>query len=1020
MLHDVLQHIAKPGPEYRGAPFWAWNAKLEPEELRRQIRLFKDMGLGGFFMHSRVGLNTPYLSEEWFDCIRACIDEAKRQHMNAWLYDEDRWPSGAAGGLVTRDPQFRQRYLSLTLATTLPEQTSPDTIATFAAHLDGVTASGIRRFRPGQDTLADGETLLIFEDKATTPSSWFNDQTYLDTMNPKAVAKFIETTHEAYKRHIAADFGKTVPGIFTDEPNYYHGGGQFIRPWTTALPAEFSRLNGYDLIDHLPELFFRPDGQTCSKTRLDYYNTATTLYVNAFSRLYGEWCERNHLLFTGHDLNEDDPIAQTATVGAAMRFYEFQQQPGIDLLTEHWGIFDTAKQCSSMAHQFGRRWRLSETYGCTGWDFPFMGHKALGDWQFATGINFRCQHLAWYSMAAEAKRDYPASISYQSPWYKYFGMVEDYFARLGAALDDGEEQRDLLVIHPIESTWFACVLDNPATQDENRAERASLYTLSNQILAANIDFDYGDEEVMSRHASLADDGRLAVNRAAYRAVLIPRLRTIRSSTLRLLAQFRQHGGAVLYLGQPPTCVDGRPSDDAQREFALFQPVRDDELADALSDVARIVSIADPQGRQIAPALHILRKADDHQTLFICNYGVEFGPQMSYPLVRDRLLAWPDAAIRVRANRDDQVFELNLMNGDITPVPATFEDHALAFRTSLERLGSRLFIITPQNIANAAARTAPQLTGATVTLPAQGWSVEPDDFNVLVLDHARYAVNGEPRGKDFILTLDDKLRKDDLGVRPRGGAMVQPWLSAHADAPDKTLDLQLDYTFRCAQLPQSECFFAVERPDLYTFEFNGQPVDAIDRGWWCDISLRRIALPTDAFRIGENVITLRCKYHQYLPGLEMTYLLGDFGVIDDVLTAPVTHLAIGDWCAQGLQNYAGNLVYTHTVELDVQDRQPAVLQLGEWRGVALAVSINGSAWQTLPWPPFELDASPFLRNGRNTIAIRVIGHRRNSHGPFYAKETWPVWTGPGEAKQYIDGPNRKLVPCGLLQPPVLRF
>ena len=143
MLNDVLQHIAKPGPEYRGAPFWAWNAKLEPEELRRQIRLFKDMGLGGFFMHSRVGLNTPYLSDEWFDCIRACIDEAERQHMNAWIYDEDRWPSGAAGGLVTRDPQFRQRYLALTLSDTVPEQLSPDTIATFAAHLDGVNASGI-------------------------------------------------------------------------------------------------------------------------------------------------------------------------------------------------------------------------------------------------------------------------------------------------------------------------------------------------------------------------------------------------------------------------------------------------------------------------------------------------------------------------------------------------------------------------------------------------------------------------------------------------------------------------------------------------------------------------------------------------------------------------------------------------------------------------------------------------------------------------------------------------------------
>ena len=33
--------------------------------------------------------------------------------MLAWLYDEDRWPSGFGGGYVTRDPAFRSRCLVL-------------------------------------------------------------------------------------------------------------------------------------------------------------------------------------------------------------------------------------------------------------------------------------------------------------------------------------------------------------------------------------------------------------------------------------------------------------------------------------------------------------------------------------------------------------------------------------------------------------------------------------------------------------------------------------------------------------------------------------------------------------------------------------------------------------------------------------------------------------------------------------------------------------------------------------------
>ncbi|NQT91763.1 MAG: hypothetical protein HQ559_03305, partial [Lentisphaerae bacterium] len=104
MKLKALDHFASPGAEFRGKPFWAWNGKMDPSELRRQVRVMQRMGLGGFFMHSRVGLATPYLSDEWFECVRACVDEAKGLGMEAWLYDEDRWPSGAAGGLVTQNP----------------------------------------------------------------------------------------------------------------------------------------------------------------------------------------------------------------------------------------------------------------------------------------------------------------------------------------------------------------------------------------------------------------------------------------------------------------------------------------------------------------------------------------------------------------------------------------------------------------------------------------------------------------------------------------------------------------------------------------------------------------------------------------------------------------------------------------------------------------------------------------------------------------------------------------------------
>ena len=105
--------FANPPSEFRGAPFWAWNSKLDADELHRQIKIMHEMGLGGFFMHARVGLNTPFLSEEWFELVKNCIADAEKLGMIAYLYDEDTWPSGFAGGKVTCNKKYRQKNLSL-------------------------------------------------------------------------------------------------------------------------------------------------------------------------------------------------------------------------------------------------------------------------------------------------------------------------------------------------------------------------------------------------------------------------------------------------------------------------------------------------------------------------------------------------------------------------------------------------------------------------------------------------------------------------------------------------------------------------------------------------------------------------------------------------------------------------------------------------------------------------------------------------------------------------------------------
>lgn len=149
-------------------------------------------------------------------------------------------------------------------------------------------------------------------------------------------------------------------------------------------------------------------------------------------------------------MNEWTLYSQTMAVGEVMRPMKYFTLPGMDMLCDRREL-STAKQVQSIARQMGREGVMSEIYGVTGWNFDFRNHKLAGDWQAALGVTVRVPHLSRVSMEGEAKRDYPASIGYQSPWYQEYSYIEDHFARLNTAMTRGKPKVAVGIIHPIES-----------------------------------------------------------------------------------------------------------------------------------------------------------------------------------------------------------------------------------------------------------------------------------------------------------------------------------------------------------------------------------------------------------------------------------------------------------------------------------------------------------------------------------------------------------------------------------------
>ncbi|MDD3886886.1 MAG: hypothetical protein PHI35_08435 [Victivallaceae bacterium] len=1014
MLTDKFSEIIKKRPaEFRGAPFWAWNDKLEPAELKRQVAVMHEMGFGQFFIHSRIGLGTEYLGREWFDAVRLSIAEAKKFGMKVWIYDEDRWPSGTAGGAVTRNLEFAGRSIDAQFLDHCDY--ASDAIAYFAVVRSGEELKCYRRLNSG-DRLEESEEFLRIFTVMQEPSPVFNGSPYVDVLNPDAIDEFIRLTHDRYAAEIGDSFGSTVVGFFTDEPTFLDH--LHKQCWTPRLPELFLQQFNYDLIERLPELLFETTESKNSIVRLHFYQLISRLFSENYAGKISAWCGAHNLKSTGHVLAEDDILSQTVTTGSVMRFYEKMDIPGIDVLSERWMLFDAAKQCASVARQTGCAMRLSEMYGCTGWDFPFEGYKAIGDWQAALGINFRCLHLAWYSMRGDAKRDYPASIFFQSPWYREFKTIEDYFARLSGAMSFGEEVRDILVLHPLESTWFfrpwtAYPKEKIFCEEghfvnsgcDKRRELERMREIRQILLEEHLDFDYGDEEIIARRGHVSGH-TLSIGQATYKVVVLPRMITIRSVTLALLAQFVKSGGQVFFLGAPPQYTDGIKSKQAQEAYADFSPFAISEVAKPV----RVISITEAGNGEIKPVLYNLHRTSEFETLFVCNTSVVMPRHQHHAdKIRKRMLRYPQVQISWHNSfAQGNLYEIDLFSDNICQLPfKRGNDGEVIFNTSFDRLQTRLFWFGNGQLdvsSNAtkfkiAAMSAP--CRATAGRLVQEWEVRLSEDNCLVLDQAAYSINGSEFSAEPEYVLD-------IAERFFPSSNLQPYRNT---MPAETSKLKLGFNFCISESFSGPVKLAAEKLAGERFFLNGVEFDFAASGFFHDPALRTVTLPTHALRSGTNTLEVHCLAAKGLPSPEAMFLLGNFGVdAEEHIVKTVKRLRIGDWTSQGLRNYAGNVTYCMDEDIPPSG---AMIEFDNWCGAALKISVNGQ-------PPVVIAAPPYRANlpaGRCEIAVTVLGNLRNAFGPFHVKD--PNLITPGMFRRH-DVPERLLVPCGLLSAPVIVF
>lgn len=998
--------FAAPTSEFRGAPFWSWNCQLDRARLFRQIEALKAMGMGGFHMHARVGLATEYLGEEFLGHVRACVEKARQEGMLAWLYDEDRWPSGFAGGLVTRDERHRAKHLLLTTKQE-PDRGqaphlagTPRLVARYAVRLDGDRLGSYRRLREGEAAGAGEREWRAFV-RTTWSSPWFNNMSYVDTLSRPAIERFLELTHERYRAAVGKDFGGLVPAIFTDEPAFEamrmlpsaESQDDVLLSWTDDFAETYRAQYEADPLDTLPELVWQLRERGSARTRWRYHDHNTERFASGFADTIGAWCERHGILFTGHMMEEHSLWSQTRMIGEAMRSYRGFTLPGIDLLCDN-QEFTTAKQAQSAARQFARPGVMSELYGVTGWDFDFAGHKRQGDWQAALGITVRVPHLSWVSMGGEAKRDYPAALDEHSPWYREYPLVETHFARVNTALTRGTPICRVGVIHPIESYWL-CWGPDDQTRLERDARETAFQELTRWLLYELVDFDFVAESLLPRLCPHPGGRQLTVGAMAYDVILVPGLRTIRATTLARLEAMVADGGTVLFLGEVPSLVDGEPSSAPARLASRCTqlPWSKHALLPAL-EPWRELRIGTRWG---APELvHQLRQDGEGRWLFLCSNSRTDHAGLALTLRgRWRIERW------------------DTLTGERRPM-ATWAsgDGDVGCWIDLPACGSHLLRLEPL----AAGATLPVVpaepTWKEVQRLGEAAHITRSEPNVLLLDQAEYRLDQGPwEGRDEILRLGQRLRAR-VGLPPQGGGMAQPWVEP-PEPPRHRLALRWRIT---TTVPVRAPRLALEGLAQARLRLDGRELPIRSDGWWVDEAIATQPLPD--LEPGEHVLEAELPFGRATP-CEWAYLLGDFGVevrgSHARLIAEPTTLAWGDWTRQGLPFYAGNITYHCTVA----GPGTFALRCPQFRAPLLTVDVDGTRAGPVAFPPYQL-VLPALGTGRHALDLTAYGSRINAFGPLHHTNMALRWCGPDAWRSRDDdwSDEYMLRPCGILTAPRL--
>jgi hypothetical protein len=469
-------------------------------------------------------LDVDYLSDEYFSRYRFAIDEVKRLGMKNWLYDEGGWPSGSATGRVVKsDPNLGAQTLVAERRALAPGEKPV------------IPAGAVSAF------VEDGKTLVVCRVQRS--------HTQPDRLNPAATRRFIELTHERYRRFIPQYLGSVVPWAFTDEPAVSSFVPARQMPWTDALPEFFRRKKGYDLLEALPLLLSNPPPQTsqAKQARIDFFDVWSDLFQEAYLLPIRDWCRKYGLLSGGHFGGEDETMGSALYgYGQILRAMRGMDLHGVDTIWRQ--LFPGQRNhhfpryAGSVARQGGRNLALTESFCVYGNGLTLAEMKWLVDYQYVRGCNILVMGNYPAGSAGNLMSGERPHFGPISPLWQHQSIFQDYTARLGYVMSLGTGAAETALYFPVRDFWAAAPARS--TPEAQANDDTTLELESHQV-----DFDFVDDDLL--RPDTVSRGVLHIGKMSYRTLVISQTRMMPDRTAAALARFVRTGGTLVAVGSLP-------------------------------------------------------------------------------------------------------------------------------------------------------------------------------------------------------------------------------------------------------------------------------------------------------------------------------------------------------------------------------------------------------------------------------------------------------------------------------------